>query len=105
MSNKSFANQELSTLSPDALQDACGGGIPWRKIGEYVAPVLVGSPATLPLAFGLANKGAAAQAATWATGGAVSGIKSGPQGVALNALGGGLAGYYGSLLSRDIPTK
>jgi hypothetical protein len=32
-------------------------------------------------------------------------ITLGPKGAALGAAGGGLAGYYGSLIGRDFPTK
>jgi hypothetical protein len=90
---------ELETIDL-SLISACGGfDINWRKVGEYVAPLMpygTGAP--------LMNKGAAAQGAVWAAGGALAGSPGGPVGVAMGAAGGGLAGYYGALLGRDIPT-
>jgi hypothetical protein len=93
---------DLATLAPDTLEDATGG-IDWRKVGEYAAPLLAANPVTAPFAGQLINKPAAAQGAIWAAGGAIAGAGGGVPGAALGAAGGGLAGYYGTLVGRDFP--
>jgi hypothetical protein len=90
---------EFETIDLSVISARGGFDINWRKVGEYVAPLVpFGAGASLM------NKGAAAQGAVWAAGGALAGSPGGPAGMALGATGGGLAGYYGALLSRDIPT-
>ena len=95
---------EPVVLSSDAL-DHAAGGVDWRKVGEYAAPLLAANPLTAPIAGQLANKPAAAQGAIWAAGAALAGAGGGVPGAALGAAGGGLAGYYGSLVGRDFPVK
>jgi len=101
-------NTAFATVSEGQLVDVNGGfHVPgWvKKVGEYAAPGLLASPLTAPLGFAALNKGAAAQGAVWAGGGALAGSAGGPEGALLGAAGGGLAGYYGALVSRDVPVK
>ena len=97
-------SNQLPTLSSEDLA-LTTGGIDWKKVGEYTAPLMMANPVTMPLGFATMNRGAAAQGAVWAAGGAVAGAAGGPEGAALGAAGGGLAGYYGALVGRDFPTK
>jgi hypothetical protein len=103
-----MANESaLDVPTIDLSQIAACGGVDWnkwgkalKKTGEYVAPLIpygAGRP--------LMNKGAEVQGGVWGAGGMLAGAAGGPLGVALGGTGGYLAGYYGSLLGRDIPTK
>jgi hypothetical protein len=106
MSNESFASIEFVTLSDASLAGACGGkGIPWKKIGEYAAPLLLTNPVTAPIGAAALNKGAAVQGAIWGGFGAVGGgLTGGVPGAVIAGTTGAAAGYYGALASRDIPT-
>jgi len=90
---------DFETIDLSVVPASGGFDINWRKVGEYAAPLIpygLGAP--------LMNKGAAVQGGVWAAGGAIAGSPGGPVGIAAGAVGGGLAGYYGALLGRDIPT-
>jgi len=106
MSNESFASIEFVTLSNASLAGACGGkGIPWKKIGEYAAPVLLSNPVTAPIGVAALNKGAAVQGGIWGTAGAIGGgLTGGVPGAAILGTTGALAGYYGALAGRDVHT-
>jgi len=82
-----------------SLVSANGGfNVNWRKVGEYVGPVL-------PYGMGvpLMNKQAANYAMLTGTAGQVAGmVVAGPPGAAAGRAAGTLAGYYGSLLYRDL---
>src|SRR5215813_6095757 len=104
---RSCMSTELTILSNETLiQVTAGDGSTfWRKAGEYVAPALMLNPATSGLGVQLANKPALAQGGIWAAGGAIAGARGGPWGLGLGALGGGLAGYYSTLVGRDFPAQ
>lgn len=95
---------EPITLSSIELAQATGGWS-WKQVGEYAAPLLMANPVTMPLGFATMNKRAAAYGAVGAAGGAIAGSPGGLPGAAAGAAGGGLVGYYGALLSRDLPVK
>jgi len=95
---------EPMTLSTAELAHATGGWS-WKQVGEYAAPLLMTNPVTMPLGLATMNKRAAAYGALGAAGGAVAGAPGGLPGAAAGAAGGGLVGYYGALLSRDLPVK
>jgi len=107
MSNQAFATSEFQILTNESLAYASGGkGIPWKKIGEYAAPVLLSNPVTMPLGVATLNKGAAVQGGIWGGLGAVGGgLTGGLPGAAIAGTTGGLAGYYSALAGRDVPVK
>lgn len=95
---------DLISMSAAELALATGGWT-WKQVGEYAAPMLMANPLTMPLGLATMNRRAAVYGALGAAGGAVAGAPGGVPGAVAGAAGGGLVGYYGALLSRDLPVK